>query len=396
VKKRNRIAAIDVGTTKICTIMAEVDDTGLPTVLGVGVVPSGGLHKGMVSDFNEAKQSIQLSVRKAEQAAGYKIESACVGITGKHISSVNNHGVISISHGKKVVHPDDLERVLEIARDIDLPQGREMLHVIPRSYSLDGQTGINNPVGMHANRLDAETNIITAAATSIQNLTKCVRSSGVAVEDIVLEPLASAEAVLTEEEKQDGAVLADIGGGTTDVVVFLNGSAYHAFVSPVSGYQVTRDISIAMGISFDAAEEIKIKYGSVIPLGESNSGNNEILYGGLSIPYDKLTQIISTRLEELLRLVMIELSEINYPNMASLSLVLSGGVANMPGLAELAVSTTRLPTRIGIPVRLPGVSDVLSNPMHATGVGLLLWKLRNNEKQSRHANYVSRIMGKIF
>jgi cell division protein FtsA len=394
--KKNRIAAIDVGTTKICTIMAEVDETGSPTVLGVGVVPSNGLHKGMVSDFNEAKQSIQLSVRKAEQAAGYKMEAACVGITGKHISSVNNHGVISISHSRKVVHTGDLERVLEIARDIDLPQGREMLHIIPRSYSLDGQTGINNPVGMHANRLDAETNIITAATTSVQNLAKCVHSSGVAVEDIVLEPLASAESVLTEEEKQDGAVLADIGGGTTDVVVFQNGSAYHAFVLPVSGYQVTRDISIAMGISYDLAEEIKIKYGSVIPFSESNPGNKDILYGGLSIPYDKLTQIISSRLEELLRLVMIELSEINYQNMASLSMVLSGGVANMPGLAELAVSTTHLPTRIGIPVRLSGVSDVLSNPMHATGVGLLLWKLRNNEKQSRNANYISRIMGRIF
>jgi cell division protein FtsA len=394
--KKNRIAAIDVGTTKVCTIMAEVDDVGLPTVLGVGVVPSKGLHKGMVSDFNEAKKSIQLSVRKAEQTAGYKMESACVGVTGKHIGSVNNHGVISISHGKNVVSPQDLERVLEIAQDIELPQGREMIHIIPRSYSLDGQTGINNPVGMHANRLDAETNIITAATTSVQNLAKCVRSSGVEVEAMVLEPLASAEAVLTAEEKQDGAILADIGGGTTDVVIFHNGSAYHAFVLPVSGYQVTRDISIAMGISYDLAEEIKKKYGSVIPGGESWQGGKDIVCEGLSIPYDKLSQIISTRLEELLRLVMIELSEINYPNMASLCMVLSGGAANMPGFAELSEKTIHLPTRIGVPVRLSGVSDVLSNPMHATGVGLLLWKLRNNEKQSRHANYISRIMGKIF
>jgi cell division protein FtsA len=393
--KKNRIAAIDVGTTKVCTIMAEVDDTGLPTVLGVGVVPSKGLHKGMVSDFNEARKSIQLSVRKAEQAAGYKIESACVGVTGKHISSINNHGVISITHGKKVVSPHDLERVLEIAQDVELPQGREMLHVIPRSYSLDGQTGINSPVGMHANRLDAETNIITAATTSVQNLAKCVKSSGVEVDSLVLEPLASAEAVLTEEEKQDGAIMADIGGGTTDVVIFQNGSAYHAFVLPVSGYQVTRDISIALGISYDLAEEIKIKYGSVIPAGESWSGK-DIVYEGMSIPYDKLSEIISTRLEELLRLVMIELSEINFPNMPSLCMVLSGGAANMPGFAELSEKTTRLPTRIGIPVRLAGVSDALGNPMYATGVGLLLWKLRNNEKQSRNANYISRIMGKIF
>ncbi|MDD4924191.1 MAG: cell division protein FtsA [Dehalococcoidales bacterium] len=392
--KNNRIAAIDVGTTKICTIMAEVDENGLPTVLGVGVVPSNGLHKGMVADFKDAKESIQLSVMKAEQAAGYKMESACVGITGKHISSVNNHGVVSITHARKIVHPGDLERVLKIARDIELPQGREILHVIPRSYALDGQTGINSPVGMHANRLDAETNIITAASTSVQNLAKCVRSSGVKVEDIVLEPLASAEAVLTEEEKQDGSILLDIGGGTTDVVVFQNGSAYYAFVLPVSGYHITRDVSIAAGISFDLAEEIKIKYGNVIPFSGSLPDKKDIVMGEFSISHDNLTKIISTRLEELLRLVMIELSEINFPNVASLNMVLSGGSANIPGLAELAVSTTRLPARIGYPFRLPGVSDALSNPMHATGVGLLLWKLINDEKQSRNANYISRLMGR--
>jgi cell division protein FtsA len=391
--KKNRIAAIDVGTTKVCTIMAEVDESGLPSIMGVGVVPSNGLHKGMVSDFKEAKESIQLSVMKAEQAAGYKMESAVVGITGKHISSINNHGVVSITHTKKVVHPGDLERVLKIARDIQLPQGREILHIIPRSYALDGQSGINSPVGMHANRLDVETNIVTAASMSVQNLAKCVRSSGVKVEDIVLEPLASAEAVLTEEEKQDGSVLLDIGGGTTDVVVFQNGSAWHAFVLPVSGYQVTRDISIATGISFDLAEEIKIKYGSVIP-SAGMVDKRDIVSGAVSISYDELTKIISTRMEELLRLVMIELSEINLPNIASLNMVLTGGAANIPGLAELAVSTTRLPARIGYPARLPGVSDVLGNPMHATGVGLLLWKLIDNEKRSRSANYISRLMGR--
>jgi cell division protein FtsA len=391
--KKNRIAAIDVGTTKVCTIMAEVDESGLPNIMGVGVVPSNGLHKGMVSDFKEAKESIQLSVMKAEQASGYKMESAVVGITGKHISSINNHGVVSITHTKKVVHPGDLERVLKIARDIQLPQGREILHIIPRSYALDGQSGINSPVGMHANRLDVETNIVTAASMSVQNLAKCVRSSGVKVEDIVLEPLASAEAVLTEEEKQDGSVLLDIGGGTTDVVVFQNGSAWHAFVLPVSGYQVTRDISIATGISFDLAEEIKIKYGSVIQTG-GMADKRDIVSGAVSISYDELTKIISTRMEELLRLVMIELSEINLPNIASLNMVLTGGAANIPGLAELAVSTTRLPARIGYPARLPGVSDVLGNPMHATGVGLLLWKLIDNEKRSRSANYISRLMGR--
>ena len=391
--KKNKIAAIDVGTAKICTIMAEVYEDEIPNILGVGVVPSNGLHKGMVSDVKSAQESIQLAVSKAEQAAGYKLESACVGITGKHISSVNNHGVVSITNARKMVQSGDLERVLKIARDIELPQGREILHIIPRSYALDGQPGINSPVGMHANRLDATTNIITAASTSVQNLVKCVRGAGVKVEDVVLEPLASAEAVLTEEEKQDGAVLLDIGGGTTDVVVFQNGSACYAFVIPVSGYQVTRDISIATGISFDMAEQIKIKYGSVMPFNSSLPGTKDIVIGEFSISQNELSKIITTRMEELLRLVMIELSEIDLLNLASLNMVICGGTANIPGLAELAVSTTQLPSRIGYPTRLPGVSDVLSNPMHATGVGLLLWKLMNDEKKSRHANYISRIMG---
>ncbi len=394
--KNNKIAAIDVGTTKICTIMAEVGDLETPSVLGVGVVPSSGLHKGIVIDYNEAKQSIQESVRKAEQSAGYKVESALVGVTGKHISSINNHGVISISHTRKVVNPHDLERVLKIAQEIELPQGREILHVIPRSFALDGQSGINSPVGMHANRLDAETNIITAATTSVQNLAKCVKGSGVDVEDIVLAPLASAEAVLTEEEKQDGAILVDIGGGTTDVVIFYNGSVYHTFVLPVSGYQVTRDIAIALGISFDLAEERKKRYGTVIPGGGSWQGGKDIVCDGVTIPYDKLSEIISTRMEELLRLVMIEISRINYQNMPSLCMVLSGGSANMTGLAELSQKATHLPSRIGYPVRLPGVSDTLDDPMHATGVGLILWKLRNDERRSRNANYISRIMGRIF
>ncbi|MFA5629182.1 MAG: cell division protein FtsA [Dehalococcoidales bacterium] len=391
--KNNKIAAIDVGTTKICTVMAEVGESSYPTVLGVGVVSSDGLHKGMVVDVKEAEESIRLSIKKAEQAAGYKLESACVGITGKHISSINNKGVVSVRGPRKIVSPGDLERVLKIAKDVELPQGREILHMIPRSYALDGQSGINSPVGMYANRLDAETTIVTAASTSVQNLVKCIKSCGVKVEDVILEPLASAEAVLTEEEKQDGAILIDIGGGTTDVVVFQNGSAYYAFVLPVAGFHVTRDIALATGISFEAAEQIKTKYGTVIPF-NTTPDTKDIVVGGISIPQSVLTQIIASRLEELLKLVMLELSEIEFPNVSSLNVVICGGTANMHGLAELAVSTTGLPSRIGYPIRLPGVSDVLGNPMHASGVGLLLWKLINDEKQSRNANYISRIMGK--
>ena len=212
--KRTRIAGIDVGTTKICTIMADTDGNSVPRILGVGIVPSRGLQKGMVVNVNEAKASIRESVKKAEQSAGYKLESAFVGVTGRHITAVNNRGAIAITRNDRLVRTDDLKRVLDVARSVKVPSDQELLHVIPRTWVVDGQDGVKNPVGMHGFRLDVETHIITAAATSIQNLTKCIRGCGIEVEDLVMEPLASAEAVLTDEEKMDGTILADIGGGT--------------------------------------------------------------------------------------------------------------------------------------------------------------------------------------
>ena len=248
--KRTKIASIDVGTTKVCTIMADIEN-GLLRILGVGVVPSQGVQKGLVVNFNEAKQAIHESVRIAEQTAGYKLESAHVGVTGRHISSSNNHGVIAITRNDRMVHPGDLKRVLEVAQTIKVPSDRELLHVIPRTYIVDGQEGVKNPVGMHGFRLDVETHIITAAITSVQNLTKCIRGIGVDIDALVLEPLAAAEAVLTEEEKQNGIMLADIGGGTTDIAVFKDDSVYHTSVLPVAGHQISRDISVGLDIPFD-------------------------------------------------------------------------------------------------------------------------------------------------
>jgi len=209
--KKRTMVSIDVGTTKVCTTIADVNDGGALRVVGVGIAPSVGLHKGLVVNINEARESIRESVKKAEQSSNYKVESAYVGVTGRHVSSMNNKGVVAITRNDRVVRPDDLKRVLASAQSVKVPSERRLLHVIPRSYAVDGQPGVKNPVGMHGFRLDVETHVITAAVTSIQNLVKCIRSIGIDIEDLVLEPLASSEAVLTEDEKKVGIILADIG-----------------------------------------------------------------------------------------------------------------------------------------------------------------------------------------
>ena len=381
--KKDRIAAIDVGTTKVCTIMADVQDKEHLRVLGVGVTPSHGLHKGLVVNINEARESIKKSVRLAEQMAGRRLESAYVGVTGRHISSVNNRGSIAITRNNQVVHTDDLKRVLDVARSIKVPAEQRLLHIIPREYTVDGQSGVKNPIGMHGFRLDVETHIITAAITSIQNLTKCIRSIGVDVDDLVMEPLASAEAVLTPEEKLDGVLLADIGGGTTDLALFKDNTIYHTSVLPVAGYQVTRDISVGLGISFELAEEMKKKYGDVTPQDETSLPKDISLTGdGHSISYQDLSDIIRVRIEEMLRLVILELPQQDYQKLIPAGLVITGGGANLPGIAELGEKVTRMPVRVGNPINLPGVSDALDNPAYATGVGLLLWRMKNQSTAS--------------
>ena len=251
------ITSIDVGTTKICTIVSTIDSGGGIQVLGVGMVPSYGLHKGMVVNVDEAKESIADSIKRAEQASGVKVESAYVGVTGRHIHSTNSHGVVAIPRNDRLVRGDDLNRVLSSSQNVDVPDDRKILHAIPRHYALDNQERVKNPVGMHGFRLDVETHIITAAVASVQNLVKCIRSVGVEIADLVLEPLASGESVLTEEEREMGVILADIGGGTTDIAVFKDGSIYHTSIIPVAGYQFTSDLSIGLGLPFDIAEAMK-------------------------------------------------------------------------------------------------------------------------------------------
>lgn len=391
---RKIITAIDVGTTKICTIIGTLDSGGGIQVLGVGLVPSKGLHKGMVVNVDEAKISIADSIRRAEQAGGVKVETAYVGVTGRHIHSTNSHGVVAIPRNDRLVKTDDLRRVLDSAQGINIPDDRKILHAIPRHYNLDNQERVKNPVGMHGFRLDVETHIVTAAVASVQNLVKCIRSIGVEIADLILEPLASGESVLTAEERELGIILADIGGGTTDIAVFKDGSIYHTSVIPVAGYQFTSDLSIGLGLPFDIAEAMKKKYGNVSPeLITKNDDSTLNIENGHSVSYRDLCGILKDRMEELLRLILLEMPDSNYNGLAPAGLVITGGGAKMAGLQSLAKSTIRIPTRVGQPMGVYGITDILHDPCHATGVGLLLWGTRNQGKPAWEAKSKGGVLG---
>jgi len=392
--KRGTLAAIDVGTTKVCTVVANVDGGNI-RVIGVGVTPTTGLHKGLVVNINDARESIRQSVKEAERTCGYKVESAYIGVTGRHVSSLNSRAVVAITRGDRMVRSEDLRRVLTSARGVKLSPDRRLLHIIPRGYAVDGQSGVKNPVGMHGFRLDVETHIITAAVTSVQNLIKCVRGLGIDIDELVLEPLASAEAVLTDDERQVGVLLADIGGGTTDIAIFREGSIWHTAVLPVAGYQITRDVAIGLGLPFEVAEEMKKKYGSVAPVYETKKGDN-LTTNGHGVSHRDLCDIIRARVEEILRLVVLEMPNSEYEKLVPDGIVLTGGSSNLAGIEALGRNTLQLPVRVGVPSNIYGISDVLHDPAYATGVGLLLWGAKHKGKQTwqQHSGlwrFVSRI-----
>ena len=380
--KHRTVAAIDVGTTKICTTIAEVSESGDVQVTGVGVTPSRGLHKGLVININEAKEAIRESVHKAERVCNYKVDSAYIGVTGRHVSSLNSRGVVAITRNDRLVRPDDLRRVMSGAQSIKVAKDRRLLHVIPRNYAVDGQAGVKNPVGMYGFRLDVETHIITAAATSVQNLVKCIRGIGVDIEDLILEPLASSESVLTEDEKQVGVILADIGGGTTDICIFKDGSIWHTAILPVAGYQLTRDVSIGLGLTFDIAEEMKKRYGSVMPVYESRTEDTSPLSeDGHGVSYQDLCDILRARVEEIMRLTLLEMPHSDYESTVPAGLVLTGGSSNLSGMETLGRDILKLPVRVGIPSNISGITDSLRDPAYATSVGLLLWGAKNRKRK---------------
>jgi cell division protein FtsA len=375
---KKKIAAIDIGTTKVCTIMGVLDSTSGLRVLGVGIAPSHGIEKSLVADSSKAKESIIESIRKAEVMAGYKLESAYIGVTGRHISSLNNKGTIAITRQDMTVHADDLKRALDVALNIQMQEDQKILHVIPRSYKLDGQE-VKNPVGMNGSELEIEVHIITASTSSVQNLTRIIKGLNVSIDDLILEPLASAEAALAEEEKLAGVLLADIGGGTTDLAIIKDGSIYHSSVIPAAGNQITSDLVAGLGLNFDLAEEMKKKYGTLIPAGENADPEKTVGDNGQNVNFSALCEIMQARVEEIIRLIILDIpGEKSAVGLIPAGIVLTGGCANIPGIAQLAEKITKIPVRVGTPVTLSGVSiEALNNPAFATSVGLILYSMKN-------------------
>jgi cell division protein FtsA len=374
---KKRIAAIDIGTTKVCTIMADVDSNSGIRVLGVGVAPSHGIEKALVTDANKARESIRESIHKAEVMAGHKVRSAYIGVTGRHISSSNNRATIAITRSDTQVRSDDLKRALRVAMNVTIPPEQKILHVIPRSYKLDGQE-VKSPVGMNGAELEVEVHIIKASISSVQNLIKVVQGLRVNVEDLVLEPLASAEAVLAEEEKLSGVLIADIGGGTTDIAVIKDGSIYHTSVIPAAGHQITSDISAGLGLSYELAEEMKKKYGTLTASDENADPDNTVGENGQSVNFRDLCEIMQARVAEIIRLIVMDLPSEKNRFLIPTGIVLTGGCANIPGIVEMAQKITGLPVRMGIPMALNGVSvGALSDPAYATSVGLITWSMKN-------------------
>ncbi|MCL2140930.1 MAG: cell division protein FtsA [Dehalococcoidia bacterium] len=390
--KRKKIASIDVGTSKICTVMADTDGESL-RILGVGIAPSNGMQKGHVVNLNDTKDAIRQSVRTAEQAVGYRLDSATVNISGRNISSLNNRGVIAITSNKQIVKVDDIQRVMTVAQNVDgaSTAGSTILHLIPQTYTVDGQEGIKNPVGMHGFRLDVDTHIVTAPSAAVENFTKCIRSAGIEIEQLVFSPLASAAAAVSADERQNGVIMADIGGGTTDITIYRDDSIMHTSVLPVSGYSISHDISVGLGVSIEMAEELKLKYGSVIP-GDDKSDNRALTEGGRVVPYAELYEIIRTRVEEMLRLIMLELPS-DYNRYIRAGVVLTGGTANLPGITELGLEVTHMPVRVGMPPKMYGIADNLMDPAFSTAVGLLVWKQGPKETPKEKDNNPSGLGG---
>ena len=373
------IVSIDVGTTKVCTLVGKMDEGGALRIVGVGVVPSKGLRKGVVVNVNETTEAIAASVEKAQRISGHEIERAHVGVAGAHISSFNSRGVVAVSRGHSITQ-DDVNRVLDAALAIAIPYNREVIHIVPRGYVVDGQDGVRDPLGMHGFRLEVEAHIITGAATSIHNLAKCINQVGIEIDELVLAPLASGEAVLTNNEREMGVVLADIGGGTTDMAIFIEGSVWHTSVLAVGGNHLTNDVAVGLRAPFDTAKEIKEKYGYARSDGVAAGETIDVAVFGedswQAVSRQFLSEIIEARAAEIFNLMLQEVKRSGYDGLLPAGVVLCGGSSELAGMRELGRDILQLPTRIGPPRDLQGLVDALSSPAYATGVGLLLWGLR--------------------
>lgn len=394
------IVGIDVGTTKICTLVGEVDEDDRLHVVGVGIVPAHGLRKGVIVNVNEAMNSIAESIDIAERVSGYQIERAFVGASGGHMASVNSRGVVAIGRGDQGVTYDDIERALDAAGAIPIPHNRQVIHVIPRGYIVDGQDGVRDPVGMHGFRLEVEAHIITGSATALQNLVKCIESLGVTVDELALDPLASGYAVLTDTEQEMGVALADIGGGTTDIAIFIDGTVWHTVVLEVGGNHLTNDLAIGLRLPFDSAEEIKLKHGHALPthVRAEESFVVQSFDGQVrqQVFRREVANILEARVEEIFNLILREIKRSGYDGLLPAGVVLCGGSSQLAGMSDLGKKVLDMPLRIGSPRDLRGLVDQLANPAFATSVGLLQWGLVASISPSfRHRRRAPRIGHRI-
>ncbi|MGH7277672.1 MAG: cell division protein FtsA [Candidatus Rokuibacteriota bacterium] len=374
------IVGLDVGTTKICAVIAEPAAAGSVDIIGVGAAPSRGLRKGVVVNIDSTVEAIKHAVAEAEQMAGVEVSRVYVGVAGGHIRGVNSRGVVAVSGKHREVSETDVERVVEAARAINLPQDREIIHVLPQTFVVDDQDGVREPIGMSGVRLEAEVHIVTGAVTSVQNVIRSVNRAGLSVQDIVLEPLASSEAVLLDDEKELGIVLIDIGGGTTDVALLREGAIWHTAILPLGGDHITNDIAIGLRTPAADAEDLKKRYGcaltSMVPAEEAIDVPSVGGRKPRQLSRQVLAEIIQPRVEELFSLVARDLTRAGFIDSATAGIVATGGTSIMEGVPELAEGIFDQPVRRGVPVAVGGLSDVVNSPIYATAVGLALYGAR--------------------
>ncbi len=371
------VVGIDIGSHRILVLVAEIDEQERTRIVGVGEVPARGIKKGVVVNVTEATTSILDAVERAEQSSGYQIERAYVGVTGAHINSRNSQGVVGVSRRDRGITPDDIDRVLEAAGAIVLPQNQELLHILPRTYTVDGQEGVRNPLGMHGFRLEVEAHVVMGASTALQNLTKCVEGAGVEVSELILTSLAAGRAVLSETAKEMGVVLVDIGAGSTDIAIFIEGTVWHTRSLPMGGEYITNDIAIGLRLPPEVAERVKLKHGHAVAAQVAEDERFTISpYGDdspVAVPRWKLAEIIQARCEEMLENVQQEIKRSAYDGLLPAGLVLCGGTAQLPGLSDLAREMFELPVQISKPRHVSGLTDQVSDPSAAVAVGLVGW-----------------------
>jgi len=398
-KHEEIIVGLDIGTTKICAVVAEVSGDEV-NIIGIGSHPSVGLRKGVVVNIESTVESIQKAVEEAETMAGCEISSVYAGIAGGHITGFNSYGLIALK-GEEITQ-SDVDRVIESARAVAIPMDREVIHVLPQEFIVDGEPGIRNPIGIAGVRLEAKIHIVTGAITSAQNIIKCANRAGLDVCDIILEPIASSEAAMTPEEKESGTMLIDIGGGTTDLAVFSGNNIRHTFVLAIGGNNMTNDISVGLRTPIAEAEKIKLKFGTCLPDKVKNDETIEIPdmsgRGGRKLPRQILAEILEPRVDEIFTLVKREVLRAGMKDYITSGIVLTGGSSLLEGISAVAESVFELPVRVGTPRGISGLVDVVNNPMYATAVGLVIYGSKNQEIKKfriRDTNIFNRIMKRM-